>query len=206
MACGVISLIASTGIRIHEFEKLKVGDVKEIYDKKTGRVYFTLLVNSSKTNSARVIPFNLLIEGNLTEYFSRYWLWIKAEKHQKNNQPLFFRLENKYNKLATDQSVALKRWTVRRMLDVASDERVSVNQLRHFFATFSILAGMSVHTLQHLMGHVDLNTTMNYVHVAEIERGDALEHSPTKGIRSDPSVWGYTRLLIQIAKQMNAID
>ncbi len=44
--------------------------------------------------------------------------------------------------------------------------------LRHTFGTYLAFAGVSPYRLQALLGHADLNTTMNYVHVAQTGRPD----------------------------------
>lgn len=63
-----------------------------------------------------------------------------------------------------------------KLADKAGIERFSMHTLRHTYATRCIEAGMRPKTLQMLLGHSNINITMNlYVHVTDDEKKKEVE-------------------------------
>jgi integrase/recombinase XerD len=200
-ACAVLALLADTGIRVGELEALKLGNVRLEKD------HFQLIVPGLKSNYERIVPFGQLIEGRISEYFAKYYLWLITNKHKNPKYPLFYAMDNKWFKPGERFDVPLSRGSVDYIIRKATkysgiERRVTVHQFRHFYGTYSIINGMNIVTLKELMGHANIATTQRYVHVADRLSGNVLAHSPTAKIRSGKGVSGYSPILRDIAKNV----
>lgn len=65
-------------------------------------------------------------------------------------------------------------------LKAGVNKRVSCHTFRHSFATELLMAGYDIRTIQKLLGHSDVRTTMIYTHV--IDRGPFGVQSPLEAM------------------------
>lgn len=132
-----------TGMRLKELVNLKVKDIDS--------QRMTLFVRNSKGKKDRytLLPQRLLEE--LRQYYHLFqpkeWLFYRCSPDQQ---------------LSVD-SVSRGFRAAKKKAGLA--KAGGIHTLRHCFATHLLEAGTDIRTVQHLLGHSDISTTMIYLHV-----------------------------------------
>jgi integrase len=90
------------------------------------------------------------------------------------------------------------RWAFAREIRMSGKQaglqkRLSPHVLRHTFGSLLAMAGVPLATIQSLMGHSDISTTMIYVHLTDEHRRDAVETLRLPSLRSDEKVIAMPR-------------
>ncbi len=149
-----LTLIYSSGLRGQEVVNLKISDID--FQRKT------IHIRQSKYKKDRIVPLAESMAVGLKKYLSaenpHIWLFNGKEA------------DGRY-------SVRGLSWVMRETLKKTSITKdVSLHSLRHSYATHLLEQGINIVTLKDLLGHVDITTTMIYLHVAQCPLIKA--HSP----------------------------
>ena len=191
---GVTGLLArlvyGTGLRLREALPLRIKDVDVGRD--------VIVVREGKGGKDRVVMLPASLRAALQEQvaYARA-LWEADRQAQLPGVYLPFALEAKYPRagqswawqwvfpsptLSIDPRTGIRRRhflfpeRLQRALKVAVTHAgiakpVSVHTLRHSFATHVLQRGTDIRTVQELLGHSDVSTTMIYTHVLKFAAG-----------------------------------
>lgn len=160
-----VKLIYCCGLRVSECLALTIHDI----DAKNGKLW----IRKSKGNKDRMVP----ISRTMVEDLRRYWAF--------HRHPLLL-FPGVGRGSCPPADVARRMCKARRPMPISSLERLVVaarkelnipvctmHTLRHSFATHLVEAGASLHTVQALLGHCGINTTMIYLHLTHRSEQDS---------------------------------
>jgi integron integrase len=205
------SLLYGSGLRLMECIRLRVKDIDipsrqvVVRSGKGNKDRVTVLANSSvealrlhlrvrheqhrrdlaRGSGATHLPHALARKypSAATEWAWQYVFAAAADVHLAGTQRrVRWHLHEKSMQYAMRQAV----------LRAGLAKRASCHTLRHTFATHLLQRGADIRTIQELLGHKDVSTTMIYTHVAglgatgTISPLDALAHAPLIKPRSAP--------------------
>jgi site-specific recombinase XerD len=144
----MLILVYSSGLRRNELLNLKIEDVIT----KDGK--FRIRINRSKGNKDRYTVLSKELLPELRKYFEIYRPRIYLFNGRYKSQPMSAGGLRHALKMAIKQS-GIKR-------------EINLHILRHCFASHCLEDGMNIRTLQGLLGHASILTTMVYLHVSDI--------------------------------------
>ena len=161
-----IKLIYACGLRLSECLALTIHDIKGSENK--------LFVRNSKGHQDRVLP----LPASLYEELRRYWAF---HRHPLLLFPNVGRGDNTPEALAKRMHQATAPMpcsSLQRLLILARKQlnfpAATIHSLRHSFATHMLEAGAHLHTIQKLLGHKQITSTMVYLHLTHQTTRDAL--------------------------------
>jgi site-specific recombinase XerD len=145
----LLMTLYGTGMRRAELARLKIGDIDS--------QRMIIRVVAGKRGKDRDLP----LSPALLETLREYWRWRKPKLylfptrtgHQPGHQPI------------SDKTVWIACSEAARRAGI--HKRVTPHTLRHSWATHLLEAGTDLRTIQVLLGHGDLETTAQYLHLSQ---------------------------------------
>jgi integrase/recombinase XerD len=150
----LLALAYSAGLRMNELRLLKISDID--LDRKQ------IHIRQGKGKKDRYTVLSNLLASNFQQYLNE----LKPEVYLFEG--LISREPMGKKSIQYIIAEALKKTKIKKS--------VSMHTLRHSFATHLLEDGLDLQSIQRLLGHVDLRTTLVYIHVAQIRTKVA--HSP----------------------------
>jgi integrase/recombinase XerD len=161
-----LKLIYCCGLRLSECLALTIHDIAGRENK--------LFIRKGKGNRDRVVPLPTSMWLELRRYwaFHRHPLLIfpNVGRGDQDRQALAARMGKATSPIPCN---SLQRLLImaRKQLNIPA---ATVHSLRHSFATHLLEAGAHLHTIQKLLGHKQITTTMIYLHLTHQSTQDAL--------------------------------
>lgn len=140
---AIVDFLFSTGCRVSECTGVRLSDINW-HDR-------SVLIRHGKGDKERLVFFNAECDLSLKKYL---------ETRTDGNDFLFVSDKRPNNPL---QRGAIER--IIRAIGKRAEIRVFPHRLRHTFATSGLNGGMTLPTLQKLLGHTKPETTMIYAHM-----------------------------------------
>lgn len=140
---AMIDLLYSTGIRVGELVNLNIGDIN--FEERECVVY-------GKGDKERRVYFDAKAKVHLMEYI---------ESRKDKNPALFVTLDAPYDRLKIS-GVEIRLRQLGRELGL---ERIHPHKFRRTMATRAIDKGMPIEQVQKILGHSQIDTTMQYAMV-----------------------------------------
>ena len=146
----ILEILYSTGVRVSELVSIKLSDINN-FDKS--------ITIFGKGKKSRIVLFGDTLESALNLYLNK-----SRNILIKTNTDIL--LLNKNGTPLTDRGVRL---IISKIVEKASiKQNVSPHVLRHTFATHLLKEGADLKTVQELLGHTDIASTMMYTQIANM--------------------------------------
>lgn len=163
-----LKLIYCCGLRLSECLGLTIHDIKGQENK--------LLIRHSKGHQDRVVPLPTAMVQELRRYwaFHRHPLLLFPNAGRGDNNSRQSLARRMHTATGPMPCSSLQRLVIvaRKQLNLPA---ASVHSLRHSFATHLLEAGAHLHTIQKLLGHKQITSTMVYLHLTHQTTKDALQ-------------------------------
>jgi site-specific recombinase XerD len=145
----LLMTLYGTGMRRSELAHLKVGDIDS--------QRMIIRVVAGKGGQDRDLPLSPVLLETLREY----WRWRKPKLYLFPTRTRRLQLQEPIS----DKTVWIACSEAARRAGI--NKRVTPHTLRHSWATHLLEAGTDLRTIQVLLGHGDLETTAQYLHLSQ---------------------------------------
>ena len=201
----VVKLLYGSGLRIIECLRLRVQDVDFAMK--------TLIVRDGKGSKDRVTTFPLVLTDALRNHLHRVKLLHEHDLREGYGEVhMPYALARKYPKAAKEwrwqyvfpagriskdprngkmrrhhlDPSPINKAVAKAVRHADIDKHVTAHTFRHSFATHLLQRGTDIRTIQALLGHKDVSTTMIYTHI--LQQGGQGVASPLDDLNLEPEV------------------
>ena len=146
----VIALLYGCGLRNYELCNLEQKDID--FDRKT------IFVKKQKGKYDRYLPLSDMLARGLKKYFKTEnpSQWVFNSQVTKDGKPRQY----------TQAGV---RWTIKEVKSKTGiQKKVTAHMFRHSYATHLLEDGLDIVSIKELLGHAFIETTLVYLHVANL--------------------------------------
>lgn len=146
----IIALLYGCGLRNYELCQLEQKDID--FDRKT------VFVKKQKGNYDRYVPLSDHLARGLTQYFESEhpYKWVFNSQISKDGE-------------ARPYTTNGVRWAIKEAKSkIGIKKRVTAHMLRHTYATHLLEDGLDIVSIKELLGHAHIETTLVYLHVANL--------------------------------------
>nr|WP_297174226.1 tyrosine recombinase XerC [uncultured Agathobaculum sp.] len=159
----ILTLFLNCGLRVSELAGLNLSDFQQDSVRVLG-----------KGNKERIVYLNDACRLALERYLPK-----RITPHERDKNALFIsRNRNRIN-------VQTVKWLVKKYIGQAGldTHKYSAHKLRHTAATLMYQSGVDIRTLQNLLGHTSVSTTMIYTHIEDSSLREAAAKNPLASVR-----------------------